>query len=317
MPYIAFVDMVGTRASALRSSKEYTSAISTFAYTLKQLYEHFHCKIYGYSDNAYLEFQEYGQMVDFLQLLRELLMNEHRYFTAAVDTGSLLAKQHSFGKQNGFAMEFTSSVATDIYIRQRQFSGIGISLSDSLVKENEKNDTFCTSIFHCCDASADDLGFEEVIDLAYRPVTLEQLRFVFADYIVASSMNVRAGRYYLTPIISMIKCLDPSVVLNEIEPLVSLLSLHSLPSSFNKLTYIDTYSMYFLLALVDRVFSMQENSPLVDSQKICEYIIKNRNKPDIDLVGFLSNARESVITAVHKREFLEVLYNVRMKAKDE
>lgn len=93
MPYIAFLDMIGTRASALISNEEYTSAIDDFSNALKQVGDKCKCKIFGYSDNAYVEIEDIHEVIKFFRYLREILMNQHRYFTAAVDTGTLQAQQ--------------------------------------------------------------------------------------------------------------------------------------------------------------------------------------------------------------------------------
>lgn len=315
MSVVAFVDMVGTHASALISNKEYAESINIFTDALTQLSEICDCKIYGYSDNAYIEFPDATQMVQFFQLLRENLMDHHRYFTAAVSFGSLNAKNLSFKKKSvGFAIKFTSPVAADIYISQCRFSGIGISLSDSIVnKLHSKNldELYCKSIYHCCATSGEDLGFEEVIDLAYNPVTLDQLKYIFADYIMASAMSIRAGRYYLTPIISMIKCLDQSVVINELKELVDLLTLQTIPAAFRSLKYIDTYSLFFIFALVDSVISMRETNPTINAIKICEFIISYYKNQEFKFIHSLPEVLESVISSSHKREFLRILYNTR------
>lgn len=306
--------MVGTRASALMSNDEYTASINDFAETLKQLSEIFNCKIYGYSDNAYIEFYDSIEMLQFFRLFRENLLYQHRYFTAAVSLGSLQAKQIFFGKPKGFAMKFTSAVATDIYISQRQFSGIGISLSDSVVQElrsKQMDDQVCRSIYHCCSNSGEDIGFTEVTDLAYAPVGLEQLKYIIADYIMAAAMNVRAGRYYLTPIISMIKCLDESVVLEKLPELVDLLSFQTIPPAFRSLKYNDIYSLYFILALVDSVISMREKNPMIDSRKVCEYIISRYKNQEFKFINSLPNILESVISCSHKRDFLRIIYNIK------
>lgn len=314
MSFVAFLDMVGTRASAMMSNDEYTASINDFTDAMKQLSEIFNCRIYGYSDNAYIEFSDHIQMIQFFRLLRENLLYQHRYFTAAVSLGSLQAKQIYFGKPKGFAMKFTSAVATDIYISQRQFSGIGVSLSNRVVQElhsQQMDDQVCKSIYHRCSNSGDDMGFEEVIDLAYAPVSLEQLRYIFADYIMAAAMSVRAGRYYLTPIISMLKCLDPSVLSENLSDLVDLLSFQTIPPAFQSLKYNSTYSLFFILALVDRVISLREKNPTIDATKICEYIVGRFINQEFKFITALPSILEAVISCSHKREFLRIIYNMR------
>lgn len=314
MSYIAFIDMVGTRASAMISNEEYTATINDFTNSLKQVNAICNCKIYGYSDNAYAEFHSLSSMVRFFQIFRENLMNKHRYFTAAVDSGSLQADQISFGSKKGFSMTFTSSAATDIYMKQRQFSGIGISLSKSVIndlQEQKMEDAICQSVFHCCTTEPNEPEFRPVVDFSYTPVILEKINYIMADYLMAAATSVRAGRYYLTPIISMIKCLDKSVISKDLKTLVELLSFQSMPKAFGSLQYNNTYSLYFLLALIDYVLTMREKDPTIDAIGICEHIIKQYSNRYFKLVETLPTIPTSVISTTHKRQLLNILYNIK------
>lgn len=150
MPYIAFLDLTGTRASASISNDEYTDVIKDFHYSLKHAGSLCECNIYGYSDNAYIEIKELDDMIMFFRVLRKRLMQKHRYFSAAVDSGSLNADRLPIGKNKGFSMMFTAPKVINLYLKQSRFSGIGISLSERVVEElnsDKRDGSFCSSVF--------------------------------------------------------------------------------------------------------------------------------------------------------------------------
>lgn len=313
MSYIAFFDMVGTRASALISSEEYTNAINDFNNSLKQIGSLCSCTIYGYSDNAYAEIEELTDLVDFFRLLRDNLMNKHRYFTAAVDCGSLKAEKISLGNRNSFSMKFTAPTTTDIYMRQCHFSGIGIMLSRNVVEDLRQNgmDTaFCESVYQQYPATKNDTEMVSIYDLSYSPVILEKLEYIIADYLMTAATSERAGRYYITPAISMIKCLDKSVFQDSLEKLIDLLSFNVIPEGFRYLPHNEKYSQYFMFALIEYILSLREQDKSIDAIKICERIIQGYRIEYHKLVEILPIISTAVISNKNKRMFLNILYNM-------
>ena len=68
---------------------------------------------------------------------------------------------------------------------------------------------------------------------------------------------------------------------------------------------------YFILALVDSVISMREKNPMIDSTKVCEYIISRYKNQEFKFINSLPNILESVISCSHKRDFLRIIYNIK------
>lgn len=319
MSYIAFLDMIGTRASALISSEEYTSAINDFCNSLKQIGTLCQCTIYGYSDNAYAEIDNLSDVIKFFRSLRDSLMNKHRYFTAAVDSGSLLAERVTLEKNKGFSMKFTAPSTVDIYMKQCHFSGIGISLSQSVVKDLQQKGmqtAFCQSIFQQYPVMDNDAGIVPVFDLSYRPVILEKLEYIVADYLMTAATNERAGRYYITPAISMIKCLDKSVLLESLKDIIKLLSFEVVPPAFKALPHNEKYSQYFMFALIEYVLSLREQDKSIDATEICEEIIGRYGIEYSKLVAVLPAISTAVISSINKRRFLNILYNMKPAEAD-
>ena len=129
MSYIAFLDMLGTRASATVSTSEYKHAIKAFHKAMNHAasFCKSDCKIYGYSDNAYIETETLNDIIVFFRELRQLLLEKHLYFSAAIEPGSL-STDDSFLKtdKQGCSMVFTTTDAVNVYLSQCKFSGIGI-----------------------------------------------------------------------------------------------------------------------------------------------------------------------------------------------
>lgn len=314
MPYIAFLDLLGTKSSALSSSKEYTDAITDFNKALKQVSNIYPCKIYGYSDNAYIELQNLTDMINFFTSLRDTLLNKHRYFTAAVDQGSLNANIVKFGNNKGFSMEFTKPNTVDIYTKQCQLSGIGISLSDEIVEELKNKsltNSFCLSIFQP-NFTTDDVIVNPIYDLSYNSVILSKIEYIFADYIMTTATNERAGRYYITPIVSMIKSLNKDIFLNpeELSKLISLLSLQSIPPAFHTLPQIKKYSMFFMFSLLDSVLALRGYNDTIDIISICEKIICEYKIESSDILKELPLISTALISTSNKQHFLNILYNI-------
>lgn len=314
MSYIAFIDMIGTRSSAVISNQEYKDAINDFNNYLQQVSTVYQCKIYGYSDNAYIQIENLTDTVKFFRVLRDTLMNKHRYFSAAIDCGSLQAEKVDL-KDKGFSMKFTESDTVDIYRKQCEFTGIGISLSNQVVKDlqkKQKYDEFCESIFQRCPSTPEKPAeCSTVFDISYEPVIFARLEYIIADYLMALATNARSGRYYLTPIISMIKCLDKEVVLKNLKGVISLLSLQSIPDSFKLLPHIKEHALYFVFALIEFILSLRKNNSLIDAKKICEQVIKESGIASYELVKSLPLTSSSVISNVSKRECLNILYNIK------
>lgn len=316
MPYIAFIDMIGTRASAMISNQEYTDAINDFTNSLKQVSSICQCTIYGYSDNAYIQIENLTDLIKFFRILRDTLINKHRYFTAAVDSGSLNAERVKLNKNKGFSMSFTAPATVDIYMQQCQFSGIGISLSKKVVDdliEQKMEDTFCSSIYQQRPVVDGDSSIIPIYDLSYNPVILEKLEYIIADFLLTAATNERAGRYYITPTVSMIKCLDKNILLKDLDKLISLLSFQVVPEAFKSLNHNQEYSLFFMFALVEFVLSLRERDKSIDATKLCKQIIKGYNINYSILVQTLPSISTAVISNKNKRHFLNVLYNMKQK----
>ena len=325
MPYVAFFDMLGTRESAKMSSEEYQNALNAFHGSIEQVIPCCDCKVYGYSDNAYAEFSSLDDVVNFFRLLRMTLIQNHRYFSAAVDSGSLEAQKISFNTpstskkkrfddQYGYSMKFTHPSVTQIYINERNFSGIGISLSckviDDMNSQKRFND-YCKSIYVKRIHENGALEYEEVFDISYDYVTINDLQYVISDFIVTSILNKNAGRYYLTPIISMIKKLKINVIESNLQELITLIHFNKFEDVQGLTVYKDQFSLLCICALIDYIFSLKNESNGVNKIEMCKNIIKECKFAETVILSRLSTVPTAVISSENKQKFVSVIYNMK------
>lgn len=314
MAYIAFFDMLGTRSSASMGEKEYEYAIYDFHKAIQEVNNGIiNSEIYAYSDNAYVQIETLNDAISFFRRLRKRLLFKHRYFSAALDEGTLNAKLSNFGKSSS-SMIFTSPETIKVYLAQSRFSGIGITLSETVINNLKNLDdlerSFCFSIFQPKPEQNVIEQFDNLFDIAYDPVGLDELRYVIADYVTTSVMNKRAGRYYITPIISMIKCLDKNTIMEDLENLVLLITFQSLPFAFKSEGTDKSYPILFVFSLIEAVLTVGENDLSVDSTDICEQIIRRCRITSEVMIGKLSAMPVGVISNTHKRKFMQILFSM-------
>ena len=181
MAYIGFLDILGTRAKAALGDNDYTKLINLFNDKLYHLSEAYKGKVYAYSDNAYVQFEDLNDMINFFRKLRDALMFDNYYFCAAGDKGTLSSKSEPFENKAGFySMKFTSEAAVEVYRLQSQCTGIGVFLSDTivanLIRRNQRS--FCSSICLKNELVDNEFALMPVYDISYTGVSTEKINNV-------------------------------------------------------------------------------------------------------------------------------------------
>ena len=322
MPYIAFLDLVGTKSSALTSNLEYKEAITDFNTTLKMLSDNYNqCQIYGYSDNAYIQFENLKDIISFLEALRKNLLLRHRYFSAAVDVGNLKPALVSFRnpkkKVSGTSIMFTETCTIGIYLAQCNFSGIGFNLSKQVVeelKEMEMDKYFRYSVYQTSYDKNICKNLCPVIDIAYNLVTKDDLSLIISDCIATAILNKRAARYYITPIITMIKCLNLKELIDDTNSIIELITFQRFPKALNQ--EIDqTYSLFFLCALID--YSLSIDNPHIDTNGLCTKIVQNNCISTSLIVENISSVPVEIISKKNKMELIKILFETENNLKSQ
>lgn len=322
MPYIAFFDMLGTRSSATISSDAYAKAIDGFHNKIRDaLSQRTGCEIYGYSDNAYMQFADLDNMIEFFRQLRRALLIEHTYFSAAVGVGKLNASvmqgNESRSKKKtsnkGSIMMFPGADTVQVYSDQSRFSGIGIALSQQVVRdmnETSKKDEYRESI--CINEAKGSIDKSEVVrvfDISYRGVTTEEMNAVISDYILAALMNERAGRYYLTPLITMIRSMSISSVEKEIDNICRIIQFSDY-EEFVTIKRLPYDKSILLFTLIDRILREDDPKGSFEKKKIIERIVSSEGIVIKDLMKELPSIPIEIIPNDRKRSLVELLYYI-------
>lgn len=324
MSYIAFLDLLGTRESALIGTDSYSKRIKDFHFLMRETANCCKngCRIYGYSDNAYIEIESLDDTIVFFQSLRKILMDNHMYFNAAIERGCLginndiiiQEDQKGNNKVSRYAMIFTSPEAIDVYLAQCHFYGIGISLSSLVCEDlirNNKGD-FCQKSLFQSDIKND--CYESVDDLSYEFVTLERLKYVISDYVSTAILNPKASRYYITPILSMIKSLDQRCFLDQsFEMTLNQLLLKTVPNEFSSY-FKDSYIQLIVFSILDYVLSLEEENYTINTVKICSAII-NLLSYQNTILETLPIVNSAIISNKHKHQILKILYSIESNSK--
>lgn len=111
----------------------------------------------------------------------------------------------------------------------------------------------------------------------------------------------------------MIKCLDKSTLINDLDKTISLLSFQAVPKVFQSLNHNREYSLFFMFALIEFTLSLRERDKSINAKKICEQIIKGYNIDYNLLVKTLPSVSTAVISSTNKRTFLNILYNMKQE----
>lgn len=214
MNCIAFLDLLGTKTTALTSVDDYTKKIDLFSKkleTVAQIYPS--VLIYAYSDNAYIEAPSFDIMQKaFMLLRRELFINGH-YFNAAIHTGSLDADLYALSKLDADKkshMRFVSKDAIAVYTEQLAYKGIGISVSNEIAI-NKPNATVIS--YYC--KSLDPFDVERYYDILVIDVSESLIQRTLGDYIFIKYKNQKASRYYIAYVCTLIQSIDKHCFDNE------------------------------------------------------------------------------------------------------
>lgn len=310
MPYIAFLDMVGTKSYASISNDEYANAINAFHKEMANVAKRFNnCQIYGYSDNAYIEVEKLDDMIQFMRRLRRRLMSKHFYFNAAVGRGSLCHVKVDMPQDKGFSMSFTSPSTVNVYMAQSKFTGIGVYLTQDVVDDlnsEQLHNEFCSSIYKPKYQDA----FCSIYDISYDTIGLDELNYILSDYALATILDREAGRYYITPVISMIRNIDIDAFHEDVSKLTSIVMMNEIKSVLCA-DRIDEYSWLFLYTLIGRILSLDRNDSFqINIQKVFRDIVDSSKIDRKKLIENLPVAPLGVISNLEKKKLVQHMFAI-------
>ena len=120
-------------------------------------------------------------------------------------------------------------------------------------------------------------------------------------------MKTRAARYYITPIITMIKSYDAERFEQDLDELVKTITLQNIPRSFIS-DLLETHKMLFVFSLIDHLLSTEEELENTKFE-LCHQIIRTSNIPVERYVKTIAKTSDSIISRFHKHEFIKILYD--------
>ena len=140
--FIAFVDLLASKSSALIGSEEFYDSIKEFHRTLlvNKVELRSGCKLRHFADCCYIEADSAEELFIYFQTVRNTLFGDRKYFKASIGVGELsdLPVRDSFPN-----LEIADDVegvmfgedVVPVYLNIEAFKGIGVFIDSSVVKE--------------------------------------------------------------------------------------------------------------------------------------------------------------------------------------
>lgn len=220
--YIAFMDLLGTKAIAISDPSKYRNVIKNFHSNIVGLQKKFDkdCpEINVFSDCAYLESEDVFQLCKFLKELRQKLLFQKICFNAAVCKGELQTNSIYMKKTKVSIIDFQNEKVVKVYGMQSRFSGAGIYVDPELM--NDKNikekmmEITVSSIYKSINKADGKAEIFNCIDIKFGTNSLQLLIYILNLYIQCYILDRRASRYYYTLYATFIGEQSIDVFLNE------------------------------------------------------------------------------------------------------
>ena len=202
---ISFLDLLGTKSAAIKNPDEYAKQIMYYKASIESAIQHFskEDRIWVYSDNAYILSSSADTLIDFYNDLRLSLNTQGIFFTAAISLGNMNPIEINDAWQNG--AYFIGADATKVYAQQASLGGVGVRIDEKLIKNIE--DDICVSYYY---QSHECTNLNTFFDLKYQLTSTTLLDYTLIQFIKTRYENIKASRYYISAIISILKSFDYS-----------------------------------------------------------------------------------------------------------
>ena len=237
--YIAYLDLLGTKRFA-ENAEDYHKKIEVFRDSLRLCVHSFSnaeprgnrtdndpldTQVWIFSDSAYVETKKLSEMVHFMMHLRDVLLQEQLFFSAAITKGELGVVDPSAddlslrkGILSGFA--FAGNDAARVFVLQANFKGMGIyidasqkgdglgkTLKDEFLADPELKPLLVKSYFFP-DAGNNGVDISGEIqpywDLLLDYKANKVLEIILEECFSAYQKSTRAGRYYFSLMCNLI-----------------------------------------------------------------------------------------------------------------
>ena len=134
--YIAFMDLLGTKAMAIANPVQYRKIIEVFHNVIEQLCRKYNAvKIYVFSDCAYFEDTNFENLCMLFKDMREQLLEKEICFNAAICEGALGARKTDSKKY--VIVDFNDEQVVKVYGLQSCFTGAGIYIDPYILNDKD------------------------------------------------------------------------------------------------------------------------------------------------------------------------------------
>lgn len=203
--YIAFMDLLGTKAIAISDPSKYRDTIKCFHSDIGNLKKKFDKKcpeINVFSDCAYLESSDVYQLCIFLKELRQKLLFQRVCFNAAICKGELQTNRIYIEEGKVSIIDFQNEKVVKVYGLQSCFSGAGIYIDPELMDDKDTKEKIMKitvpSIFKSINKADGKVQIVNCIDLKFGSNSSQLLIFILNLYSHCYILDRRAARYYYT-----------------------------------------------------------------------------------------------------------------------
>jgi hypothetical protein len=219
MSYIAYLDVIATSAAASERNfyqvkiGEFVSNLVNYSVLLGE-----ESSLHYFSDCAYIQTRELSNLIEFLTSLRDVLMHQRIYFTAAVIQGELNPSSSKSKEDRICKIQGSSFFGNDIaklYSFHSKFKGIGIALHKEIVEDPQNKKLLerrTVESYYIPEVGSKekkevvndylDVAFSSIIeDDVYR----RMIRSILEEAMLAGCQEPRYGRNYIPLLVTLMK----------------------------------------------------------------------------------------------------------------
>lgn len=291
--FIAFMDILGTKATAIANPVLYREQIEWFHDCIEIVLKRYgHIKCYVYSDCAYFSCRDLKELCKGFILLREDLFSHRICFNAAICEGELCELRKNINKS--LIIDFKNKSVVDVYSKQSRFSGAGIYIDPDLIKREEISlkDLTVKSLYKSINKYDGTDTYLECFDLKFGRISVQFIKNILIMYLRCYLSDKRAARYYYTPYTTYLRGLDIDCFTKEFDTIEMVLEL---------IVKIDdkVISNVFVLILIN-----------------CIYDAKKETLPQFDDLSEINIKLQEVLDFIYKRTNLDSVNNIKEYSKE-
>ena len=290
--YSAFLDVVGTRATAKTSFEDYNELLGLFHQAVFEVCHELEpqgerSSVFFFSDCAFARDRKLSRLLKFLSQLRSQLLVESVFLRAAVSAGDLEESEaHTFKTiEDDDLREIVKSrvrgyyfgpLAAQLYGAEESLKGIGIRLDEKLLNSKRARSRSSTTCYVPDTSSRQAVPYSD-IKLGRSDLSSQNLDNVLSAFYRAKTVSKRLARYYIPLLVLWIRSLEAEDF-SQIGPtqdgnLVSVIVNGGFDKLFGDVVGVEQVRF----SLVDRMLAIRSEIPQQTITKIWAYVESHRS----------------------------------------